>query len=66
MSKAVWLGKRARKKNWKNKKGETVDGKWSYEMQLSISRAEELNKCIRKWFLKKIVKFIVTVPMMAA
>jgi hypothetical protein len=56
MSKAVWLGKRARKKNWNNKKGETVDGKWSYEMQLSISRAEELNKCIRKWFLKKIVK----------
>lgn len=56
MSSPVWMGARPKKKNWTNKKGESVDGKWSYDMQLSISRAEELRKCIRKWFLKKVVK----------
>lgn len=49
---AYWFGKTARKKGWKPE----VDGKWAYEMQLSVSRAGELDKCPRKWFFKKVEK----------
>mgnify|MGYP003631681850 CR=1 FL=1 len=51
-----WFGKSPRKPDWTNKKGETVDGKWSYALQISVSRVIEFDKCFRKWFFKKIVK----------